>query len=179
MLIRLCLTTGVLIPTYSYYFLTQFGSFLFVRVKYYLELISGRTIFELLTMSNWKKTILCIWPSHKEEWARISNFWHSSSFGSRFVRVGLGHYTREQPCATEMKSIGKHICLNKLIHKLLFKHSGRRRIFWQNGIDITWNNDQKVKLVKQPMTGIRSFLQKWHNTVIPLTDYCVVLNVWL
>ncbi len=33
-LIRLCLTAGMLISTYSYYFLTQFGSFLFVRVKY-------------------------------------------------------------------------------------------------------------------------------------------------
>ncbi len=31
-LIRLCLTPGVLIRTYSYYFLTQFSSFLFVRV---------------------------------------------------------------------------------------------------------------------------------------------------
>ncbi len=27
-------TPSVLIPTYSYYFLTQFGSFLFIRVKY-------------------------------------------------------------------------------------------------------------------------------------------------
>ncbi len=33
-----------------------------------------------------------------------------------------------------------------------------RQGFAQNGIDITWNNDQKVKLIKQPMTGIRSFL---------------------
>ncbi len=51
-LIRLCLTSGVLIPTYSYYFLTQFGSFLFVRVKYYIELSGGHTIFVLLTMPN-------------------------------------------------------------------------------------------------------------------------------
>ncbi len=51
-LIRLCLTPGVLIPTYSYYFLTQFGSFLFVCVTYYVELSSGRTIFVLLTMPN-------------------------------------------------------------------------------------------------------------------------------
>ncbi len=28
------ITTGVLIPTYSYYFLNQFGSFLLVCVKY-------------------------------------------------------------------------------------------------------------------------------------------------
>ncbi len=55
MLIRICLTPGVLIRTYSYYFLTQFGLFLFVRVKYYVELSSGRTIFVLLTMPNWKK----------------------------------------------------------------------------------------------------------------------------
>ncbi len=54
-LIHLCLTPGVLIATYSYYFLTQFGSFLFVRMKYYVELSSGRTIFVLLAMSNWKK----------------------------------------------------------------------------------------------------------------------------
>ncbi len=46
-LIRLCLTTGVLISTYPYYFLTQFSSFLFVRVKYYVELSSGRPIFVL------------------------------------------------------------------------------------------------------------------------------------
>ncbi len=52
MLIRLCLTLGVLIPTYSYYFLTQFGSFLFFRVKYYVELSSVRTIFVLLTVPN-------------------------------------------------------------------------------------------------------------------------------
>ncbi len=51
-LIRLCLTPGVLIRTYSYYFLIQFGSFLFVHVKYYVELSSGRTIFVLLTMPN-------------------------------------------------------------------------------------------------------------------------------
>ncbi len=54
-LIRLCLATGVLIPTYSYYFLTKFGSFLFVRMKYYVELSSGLTIFVFLAMSNWKK----------------------------------------------------------------------------------------------------------------------------
>ncbi len=52
MLIRLCLAPGVLILTYSYYFLTQFGSFLFVRVKYYVEVSSGRTIFVLLTIPN-------------------------------------------------------------------------------------------------------------------------------
>ncbi len=46
-LIRLCLTAAVLIHTYSYYFLTQFGSLLFVHVKYYVELSSGRTIFVL------------------------------------------------------------------------------------------------------------------------------------
>ncbi len=51
-LIRLCLTPCVLIRTYSYYFFTQFGSFLVVHVKYYVELRSGRTIFVLLTMPN-------------------------------------------------------------------------------------------------------------------------------
>ncbi len=51
-LIRFFLTTGMLIPTYSYYFLTQFGSSLSVRVKYYVELSSGHTIFVLLTMTN-------------------------------------------------------------------------------------------------------------------------------
>ncbi len=43
--------------------------------------------------------------------------------------------------------------------------------FGQNGIDITWNNAQKAKLVTQLMTGIMSFLQKWHNTVSSSTDY--------
>ncbi len=33
-------------------FLTQFGSFLFIRVKYSLELSSVHTIFILLTMPN-------------------------------------------------------------------------------------------------------------------------------
>ncbi len=43
-------------------------------------------------MPKWKeKKILCIWPSDKEEWARISKFLHSSSFGSRFGTVGLRH----------------------------------------------------------------------------------------
>ncbi len=32
--VRLVHTTGVLIPTYSYYFLTQIGSFLCIHVKY-------------------------------------------------------------------------------------------------------------------------------------------------
>ncbi len=44
-----------------------------------------------------------------------------------------------------------------------------RRDFEQNGVDITWKNDEKVNLVKKLMTGIRSFLRKWHNTVIPPT----------
>ncbi len=56
--------------------------------------------------------------------------------------------TRGQQCATEMKYIRKPICLTKLIHKLLFlKTLVPRHIFEQNGIDITRNNDQKVKLV--------------------------------
>ncbi len=45
----------------------------------------------------------------------------------------------------------------------------RKTGFGQNGIDITWNNDQNVKLVKHLMTGIRSSLWKWQNTVIHLT----------
>ncbi len=36
----------------SYIFLLFSYSFLFVRVKYYVELSSGRTIFVLLTMPN-------------------------------------------------------------------------------------------------------------------------------
>ncbi len=36
-----------------------------------------------------------------------------------------------------------------------FKKVGPKRAFGQNGIDLTWNNEQKVKLVKQLMTGIR------------------------
>ncbi len=43
-------------------------------------------------------------------------------------------------------------------------------MFGQNGIDIMWNEDQNVKLVKQLMTGIRIFVQKWHNIVIPPTE---------
>ncbi len=65
------------------------------------------------------------------------------------------------------------------------KNVGSRRVFGQNGIDITWNNDQKGKLVKQLMTQycyssdylllnirllvqlsedllIRLLLRKWH-----------------
>ncbi len=43
-------------------------------------------------------------------------------------------------------------------------------------IDIAWNNDKNVKLVKQLMTGIGSFLRKWHNTVNPSTAYCGSLS---
>ncbi len=35
-----------------------------------------------------------------------------------------------------------------------------RRGFEQHGIDITWNNNQKDKLVHQLMTNIRSFSRK-------------------
>ncbi len=40
----------------------------------------------------------------------------------------------------------------------------------QSEIDIKWNNDQNVKLVTQLMTGIRSFVRKWHNNIIPPTE---------
>ncbi len=60
------------------------------------------------------------------------------------------------------------------------------RVFGQNGVDITWNNEQRIQLVKQLMTGIRSFIQKWHNTVILLRIYannnrevCLNLNAQL
>ncbi len=53
-----------------------------------------------------------------------------------------------------------------------FKNLGLRWDFRQTWIDITWNNDQNVKLVKQLMTGFKSFLRRGHNTVIPLTAYC-------
>ncbi len=33
--------------------------------------------------------------------------------------------------------------------------------------------------MKQLMTGIRSFFWKWHNTVIPPTDLCVIVTNWL
>ncbi len=39
---------------------------------------------------------------------------------------------------------------------VIFLNLGPRRIFGQNGIDVTWNIAQKVKLVKQLMTGIRT-----------------------
>ncbi len=32
------------------------------------------------------------WGPNKEEWARISQFLHSATFGSRFGTVRLGHY---------------------------------------------------------------------------------------
>ncbi len=55
-------------------------------------------------------------------------------------------------------------------------------------MDVTWTNDQKVKLVKQLMTGIRSFLisckssicLKWVSTwdltymVLYVTDVCLM-----
>ncbi len=64
--------------------------------------------------------------------------------------------TSGQQCATVMKCIVKPICLTKLIHTLLFRLKNLRpkRVFGQNGIDITLNNDQKL------MTGSRSFLRK-------------------
>ncbi len=76
--------------------------------------------------------------------------------------------TRGQQCATEMKCIGKPICLTKLIHKrYFFKYLGTIQVFGQNVIHITWNNDQNIKLVKQLITDIRSFFPKWDNTVLP------------
>ncbi len=56
------------------------------------------------------------------------------------------------------------------------KTSGPKRVNGQNGINITWNNDQNVKLVKQLMKDIRSFLQKWHNIVILLTAHVHKFN---
>ncbi len=51
------------------------------------------------------------------------------------------------------------------------KTYGQDQVLGQNGIDIISNNDQKVKLVKQLIiASIRSFLQKLHNTVFPLSD---------
>ncbi len=84
-----------------------------------------------------------------------------------------------QQCATEMKYIEKPISLTKLIHKLLFLSKLRepRRVFRHNGIDITWNNDQNIKLVRQLMTGIGSYLRKWHNTVIPPIDIGYLIYV--
>ncbi len=52
------------------------------------------------------------------------------------------------------------------------------RFFGQNGIDITWNNDKNVKLVKQLLAGIRSFYE--NNTILlfhPLVvDHMVDFN---
>ncbi len=73
------ITPGVLIPTYSYYFLTQFGSFLFIQVCTFIEKIQCPT-------ENKK-----IWPFDEEEWVQISNILHLSTFGSRFAKVSLGH----------------------------------------------------------------------------------------
>ncbi len=53
-----------------------------------------------------------------------------------------------------------------------FQNLVPRRVFQQNGIDITRNKDQNVKLVKQLMTDISSSLRKWYNIVIPPTDNC-------
>ncbi len=76
LLIRLCLTPGVLIPTYSYYFLTQFGSFLFVHVKYYVELRSVCTILVLLTMPNWRKKWFCAFdPLTKKNGCKFLTFY--------------------------------------------------------------------------------------------------------
>ncbi len=77
-LIRLCHTPGVLICTYSYYFLTQFGSFLFVRVKYYVEL-SGHTIF-IPCPTEKKRRFYAFDPPTKK-----------NGHESRFGIVGLGH----------------------------------------------------------------------------------------
>ncbi len=67
-----------------------------------------------------------------------------------------------------------YLCLLSLILQYIFsnatcffKNLGTRCVFWKNGIDIIWNNAPKVAMVKQLMTGIRSFLWKWHNAVIP------------
>ncbi len=49
----------------------------------------------------------------------------------------------------------------------VFKNLGPWRVFGQNEIDIKWNNDENVKLVKLWMKDISFFLLKWHSTFIP------------
>ncbi len=44
------------------------------------------------TVPNWRKKM--IWPFDEEECVQISNFFHSSTFSSRFDTVKLGHYTK-------------------------------------------------------------------------------------
>ncbi len=103
MLIRLCLhprlaidsaqwdwgiTPGVLIPTYSYYFLTQFGTFLFVHVKYYVELSSVLpcSYFHCeRTVPNWRKKDLTL------QQRRMGANFKCFTFSSRFGIVRLGH----------------------------------------------------------------------------------------
>ncbi len=88
----------------------------------------------------------------KFEWVNMRHGW--------FCQVLLFNFNNNQ------------ICLTKEIHKLLFLKTLRAKMScFTNGIDITWNNDKKVKPVKQLMTVIRSFLRKWHNTIIPPTGY--------
>ncbi len=110
-LIHLCLTPGVLIRTYSYYFLTQFSSFLFVRVKYYVELSSGRTIFVLLTMSNWrKKRFYAFDPPTKKNGHEFQSFYIRPHYGvdsgqwdwgiSLHLRLRLGHISATDHLAT-------------------------------------------------------------------------------
>ncbi len=47
---------------------------------------------------------------------------------------------------------------NKYTNCYIFKNWGTGGVFGQNGIERAWNNDQKVKLVKWLMAGIKQFI---------------------
>ncbi len=71
------------------------------------------------------------------------------------------------------------VWLNEYTNCYFFKNLETRRVFGQNGVDITWYNDKKVKLVKHLMTCDRSFFTKcvvsnWEPHQIQLCIY-----VWL
>ncbi len=87
--------------------------------------------------------------SYLQIWQASSHIWAISSID-----------TRGQQYVTEIKCIGKPTWLTKLIYYIncyFFKNKGPKQVFGQNGINIIWNNNQNVKLVKQLMTGIKSF----------------------
>ncbi len=114
-----------------------------------VQSVSGITVLCHVCKNDLMPVIICKNDKHTITLYNLScHIWVISSINTRGLQS-----------ATEMKCIGKPICLTKQIHKLLFLNT-----FGQSGID------QNVKLVNQLMTGIRSFLQKWHNTFIPPAD---------
>ncbi len=106
---------------------------------------------------HWSSLLPNIWEACGETiWFQLAQFVMSQS------SLGLHVNSRRN------NSIGRIAVLchfRKNVQMLVISCFRIKRSYGQKGIDLIW--DEKVK---QLMTGIRSFLWKWHNTVILPTE---------